>query len=308
MANEETSGIVRAVIKKEYPGMRGKVGEEIPMAENEFDRQAALGNVDNADTLTRAQQRGDNTGGAGTAQAARKQEETGNARAEKAEASGKQTKSALTKKKARRSGLFSSQRVLICPVARGNRNYTRLSSNSAPSNTAAGIANSGFSPSATAAQQVTHDTEGYKRVSYYARHSAGAYLPGVVAAAGAPVLPAAKHPHRIGAGGGVHGRQCGAVRSRHQNDCVGRCRRYARGVLDRNDARRRGNGNVRYVTRTCNRIRASPGRNARSRGAGTHSRASPPLASGTALAALSATITFASDARFSPSLTRARIT
>lgn len=85
MANEEQTGIVRAVIKKEYPGMRGKVGEEIPMAEGEFDRQAALGNVDNADTLTRAQQRGDNTGGAGTAQAARKQEET-DARAAKAEA------------------------------------------------------------------------------------------------------------------------------------------------------------------------------------------------------------------------------
>lgn len=75
MANEETSGVVRAVIKKEYPGMRGKVGDEIAMTENEFDRQAALGNVDSADTLTRAQQRGDNTGGAGTAQAARNKEE-----------------------------------------------------------------------------------------------------------------------------------------------------------------------------------------------------------------------------------------
>ena len=75
MANEEQAGVVRAIVKKEYPGMRGKVGEEITMSEAEFDRQAAQGNVDNADTLTRAQQRGDNTGGAGTAQAARTEEE-----------------------------------------------------------------------------------------------------------------------------------------------------------------------------------------------------------------------------------------
>lgn len=75
MANEEQTGTVRAIVKKEYPGMRGKVGEEITMNEAEFDRQAAAGNVDNADTLTRAQQRGDNTGGAGTAQAARTEEE-----------------------------------------------------------------------------------------------------------------------------------------------------------------------------------------------------------------------------------------
>jgi hypothetical protein len=73
----EKIGTIRAIVKREYDGMPAgvNVGDEITMTETLFHNQVALGTVENADNLTRAQQRGQASPAVGSAAEARAAEE-----------------------------------------------------------------------------------------------------------------------------------------------------------------------------------------------------------------------------------------